>query len=351
MKKILVTGAAGFIGFHLIEALIRKGETVIGLDCINDYYSIDLKLGRLSHSGISKDTIEYNKLVPSSKSSNYQFIKLKLEDDENLDKLFAEQAFTHVINLAAQAGVRYSIENPRAYVSSNIVGFVNILEACRHHKIEHLSYASSSSVYGLNESMPFSLDNNVDHPVSLYAASKKSNELMAHSYSHLYGLPTTGLRFFTVYGPWGRPDMAYFLFTDAILNDKPIKVFNNGKMSRDFTYIDDIVEGVMRVNDVAPEGDPDWSGQNPNSGSSKAPYRIYNIGNNQPVKLMDFISIIEECLGKSAEKIFMPMQDGDVVSTYADVKALMNDFDYKPSTPLKKGVTAFVNWYREFYKV
>jgi len=351
MKKILVTGAAGFIGFHLIEALIRKGETVIGLDCINDYYSIDLKLGRLSHSGISKDTIEYNKLAPSSKNSNYQFIKLKLEDDENLDKLFAEQAFTHVINLAAQAGVRYSIENPRAYVSSNIVGFVNILEACRHHKIEHLSYASSSSVYGLNESMPFSLDNNVDHPVSLYAASKKSNELMAHSYSHLYGLPTTGLRFFTVYGPWGRPDMAYFLFTDAILNDKPIKVFNNGKMSRDFTYIDDIVEGVMRVNDVAPEGDPDWSGQNPNSGSSKAPYRIYNIGNNQPVKLMDFISIIEDCLGKSAEKIFMPMQDGDVVSTYADVKELMNDFDYKPSTPLKKGVTEFVNWYKEFYKV
>ncbi len=310
-----------------------------------------MKLGRLSHSGISKDTIEYNKLAPSSKSSNYQFIKLKLEDDENLDKLFAEQAFTHVINLAAQAGVRYSIENPRAYVSSNIVGFVNILEACRHHKIEHLSYASSSSVYGLNESMPFSLDNNVDHPVSLYAASKKSNELMAHSYSHLYGLPTTGLRFFTVYGPWGRPDMAYFLFTDAILNDKPIKVFNNGKMSRDFTYIDDIVEGVMRVNDVAPEGDPDWSGQNPNSGSSKAPYRIYNIGNNQPVKLMDFISIIEDCLGKSAEKIFMPMQDGDVVSTYADVKELMNDFDYKPSTPLKKGVTEFVNWYKEFYKV
>ena len=351
MKKILVTGAAGFIGFHLVEALIRKGETVIGLDCINDYYSIDLKLGRLSHSGISKDTIEYNKLAPSSKNSNYQFIKLKLEDDENLDKLFAEQAFTHVINLAAQAGVRYSIENPRAYVSSNIVGFVNILEACRHHKIEHLSYASSSSVYGLNESMPFSLDNNVDHPVSLYAASKKSNELMAHTYSHLYGLPTTGLRFFTVYGPWGRPDMAYFLFTDAILNDKPIKVFNNGKMSRDFTYIDDIVEGVMRVNDVAPEGDPDWSGQNPNSGSSKAPYRIYNIGNNQPVKLMDFISIIEECLGKSAEKIFMPMQDGDVVSTYADVKELMNDFDYKPSTPLKKGVTEFVNWYKEFYKV
>ena len=351
MKKILVTGAAGFIGFHLVEALIRKGETVIGLDCINDYYSIDLKLGRLSHSGISKDTIEYNKLAPSSKNSNYQFIKLKLEDDENLDKLFAEQAFTHVINLAAQAGVRYSIENPRAYVSSNIVGFVNILEACRHHKIEHLSYASSSSVYGLNESMPFSLDNNVDHPVSLYAASKKSNELMAHTYSHLYGLPTTGLRFFTVYGPWGRPDMAYFLFTDAILNDKPIKVFNNGKMSRDFTYIDDIVEGVMRVNDVAPEGDPDWSGQNPNSGSSKAPYRIYNIGNNQPVKLMDFISIIEDCLGKSAEKIFMPMQDGDVVSTYADVKELMNDFDYKPSTPLKKGVTEFVNWYKEFYKV
>ena len=351
MKKILVTGAAGFIGFHLVEALIRKGETVIGLDCINDYYSTDLKFGRLSHSGISKDTIEYNKLAPSSKNSNYQFIKLKLEDDENLDKLFAEQAFTHVINLAAQAGVRNSIENPRAYVSSNIVGFVNILEACRHHKIEHLSYASSSSVYGLNESMPFSLDNNVDHPVSLYAASKKSNELMAHTYSHLYGLPTTGLRFFTVYGPWGRPDMAYFLFTDAILNDKPIKVFNNGKMSRDFTYIDDIVEGVMRVNDVAPEGDPDWNGQNPNLGSSKVPYRIYNIGNNQPVKLMDFISIIEECLGKSAEKIFMPMQDGDVVSTYADVKELMNDFDYKPVTPLNKGVTEFVNWYREFYKV
>ncbi len=351
MKKILVTGAAGFIGFHLVEALMRKGETVIGLDCINDYYSIDLKLGRLSHSGISKDTIEYNKLVPSSKNSNYQFIKLKLEDDENLDKLFAEEAFTHVINLAAQAGVRYSLENPRAYVSSNIVGFVNILEACRHHKIEHLSYASSSSVYGLNESMPFSLDNNVDHPVSLYAASKKSNELMAHTYSYLYGLPTSGLRFFTVYGSWGRPDMAYFLFTDAILNGKPIKVFNNGEMSRDFTYIDDIIEGVIRVNDIPAVENPKWSGQNPDPSSSKAPYRVYNIGNNSPVKLMDFITTIEECLGKKAEKIFMPMQPGDVVSTYADVSGLINDFSYKPDTSLKTGVTEFVSWYKTFYKV
>lgn len=351
MKKILVTGAAGFIGFHLVEALMDKGETVIGLDCVNDYYSTDLKFGRLGHSGISENAIEYNKLVTSSKNSNYKFIRLNLEDDKNLDKLFSEQAFTHVINLAAQAGVRHSIENPRAYISSNVVGFLNILEACRHHKIEHLSYASSSSVYGLNEAMPFSLQNNVDHPVSLYAASKKSNELMAHTYSHLYGLPTTGLRFFTVYGAWGRPDMAYFLFTDAILNDRPIEVFNNGEMSRDFTYIDDIVQGVIMVNDVAPKGNSDWSGQNPSPASSKAPYRIYNIGNNSPVRLMDFIAIIEGCLGRKAQKVFMPMQDGDVVSTYADVKELMNDFSYKPSTPLEHGVAEFVNWYKEFYKV
>ena len=351
MKKILVTGAAGFIGFHLVNALLKRGDEVVGLDSINDYYDPALKYGRLNECGIAKDKVAYNELVTSEKFPGYRFVKMNLEDGEQLDKLFAAESFTHVINLAAQAGVRYSIENPRAYVNSNIVGFVNILEACRHNKVGHLSYASSSSVYGLNESMPFSVENNVDHPVSLYAASKKSNELMAHTYSHLYGLPTTGLRFFTVYGAWGRPDMAYFLFTDAILNNRPIKVFNDGKMSRDFTYIDDIVEGVMRVSDNPAKGNADWSGQQPDPATSKAPYAIYNIGNNSPVKLMDFIEVIESCLGKEAEKIFMPMQSGDVVSTYADVQKLIDDFDYKPATDLKDGVKVFVDWYKEFYKV
>ena len=268
-----------------------------------------------------------------------------------MHKLFEDEKFDTVVNLAAQAGVRYSIENPRAYVDSNIVGFVNILEACRHTKVKHLSYASSSSVYGLNETMPFSVQHNVDHPISLYAASKKSNELMAHTYSHLFGLPTTGLRFFTVYGPWGRPDMALFLFTKAILEKKPINVFNNGEMSRDFTYVDDIVEGITRVNDNHPTGNESWSGANPDPSTAKAPYTIYNIGNNAPVKLMDFVGIIEKCLGKEAEKNFMPMQAGDVSATYADVQTLIDNLGYKPNTSLETGVGNFVNWYREFYKV
>ncbi|MFY0593229.1 NAD-dependent epimerase [Roseivirga sp.] len=351
MKKILVTGAAGFIGYHLVKNLISKGETVIGLDSINDYYDPNLKYGRLRESGIQKENIVYNSLVTSSKHPKYSFIKLKLEDHEGLNQLFNKQHFTHVINLAAQAGVRYSIENPRAYIDSNIVGFLNILEACRHFNISHLSYASSSSVYGLNEKVPFKVQHNVDHPISLYAASKKSNELMAHTYSHLFNLPTTGLRFFTVYGPWGRPDMAYYLFTDAILNNRPIKVFNDGLMSRDFTYIDDIVEGIIRVNNTAPIGDENWSGMLPNPDSSKAPYRVYNIGNSSPIKLMDFIETIESNLGRKAKKQFMPMQPGDVVSTYADTKELTNDFDYKPNTPLNDGVKEFVNWYKEFHNI
>ncbi len=350
-RKILVTGAAGFIGHHLVKRWIAEGEEVVGLDNINDYYDPALKYGRLRECGIDRERIEDKLPLASNSFLNYRFRKMNLTDSEGLNRLFEKEQFTHVVNLAAQAGVRYSIENPKAYIDSNIVGFANILEACRHYKIEHLTYASSSSVYGLNESMPFSVENNVDHPVSLYAATKKSNELMAHSYSHLYGLPTTGLRFFTVYGSWGRPDMAYFLFTDAILNGKPIKVFNNGEMSRDFTYIDDIIEGVIRVNDIPAVENPKWSGQNPDPSSSTAPYRVYNIGNNSPVKLMDFIITIEECLGKKAEKIFMPMQPGDVVSTYADVSGLINDFSYKPNTSLKTGVTEFVSWYKRFYNV
>ena len=351
MAKILVTGAAGFIGFHLSKKLLDRGDEVVGLDIINDYYDLRVKYGRLTLLGIHKDDIEYNKPVRSASYDNFQFVKLGLEDREGLEQLFASQAFDKVVNLAAQAGVRYSLENPQAYIDSNIIGFTNILEACRHYKIKHLSYASSSSVYGLNETMPFSVRHNVDHPISLYAASKKSNELMAHTYSHLFGLPTTGLRFFTVYGPWGRPDMALFLFTKAILEDNPINVFNNGNMQRDFTYVDDIVEGITRVNDNPPKGNADWSGKTPDPSSSKAPYKVYNIGNNNPVKLMDFVEIIEKHLGKVAEKNLMPMQPGDVAATYADVSDLMNDMGYKPNTSLDHGVGEFIKWYREFYKV
>lgn len=350
-RKILVTGAAGFIGYHLVKRWVSEGEEVVGLDNINDYYDPVLKFGRLKECGINNQNIQDNLSLASSFFSNYRFVKADLTDSEGLNRLFETERFTHVVNLAAQAGVRYSIENPKAYIDSNIVGFANVLEACRHYQIQHLTYASSSSVYGLNESMPFSVKNNVDHPISLYAATKKSNELMAHSYSHLYGLPTTGLRFFTVYGSWGRPDMAYFLFTDAILNNKPIKIFNNGEMSRDFTFIGDIVQGVIRVNDNPALGNSNWKARTPNPSSSKAPYKVYNIGNNSPVRLMDFVTTIEECLGKKAEKIFMPMQPGDVVSTYADVNGLINDFDYKPNTPLKEGVAQFVHWYKEFYKI
>ena len=348
--KILVTGTAGFIGFHLAQRLIARGDEVVGLDSVNDYYDPAIKYGRLTKTGIDKSQIEYNKLVSSSQHDNYRFIQLKLEDKENLDALFAEQKFDRVCNLAAQAGVRYSLINPQAYIDANIVGFVNILEACRHNDIQHLAYASSSSVYGLNESMPFSTRDNVDHPVSLYAASKKSNELMAHTYSHLFGLPTTGLRFFTVYGPWGRPDMALFLFTKAILEGKPIDVFNHGKMRRDFTFVDDIVEGVIRVIDHPPKGKPDWSGKSPNPSCSKAPYKIYNIGNSSPVELMDFIKAIEKALGKEAEKNMMPLQPGDVPATWADVSDLVEDLDYQPATTVQEGVDRFMAWYKEFYE-
>ncbi|MCE7995887.1 MAG: NAD-dependent epimerase [Roseivirga sp.] len=351
MAKTLITGTAGFIGFHLAKKMLERGDEVVGLDSINDYYDLRVKYARLEQTGIDKADIQYNELVQSSKYPGYRFIQLKLEDGAALNELFEREQFDTVINLAAQAGVRYSLENPKAYVDSNIIGFVNILEACRHNGVKHLSYASSSSVYGLNETRPFSVQHNVDHPISLYAASKKSNELMAHTYSHLFGLPTTGLRFFTVYGPWGRPDMALFLFTKAILENKPINVFNNGNMSRDFTYVDDIVEGVTRVNDNPPGGNVNWSGADPDPSTSKAPYTVYNIGNNAPVKLMDFVAIIEKCLGREAEKNFMPMQPGDVSATYADVQSLIDNLGYQPDTPLETGVSNFVTWYREFYNV
>ncbi|PHS56352.1 MAG: NAD-dependent epimerase [Sulfurimonas sp.] len=354
--KILVTGTAGFIGSHLAIKLLERGDELVGLDNINDYYDQSVKYGRLQRSGIiaelkDGETIEYNELLKSIKYENYKFIKLNLEDKENLNKLFEDEKFDTVINLAAQAGVRYSLTNPLAYVQSNILGFVNLLEACRHNKIKNLSYASSSSVYGLNEAQPFSTSSNVDHPMSLYAASKKSNELMAHTYSHLYNIPTTGLRFFTVYGPWGRPDMALYLFTKAIIEDKPIDVFNHGNMQRDFTYIDDIVEGIIRVNDNAPKGNKNWDGKNPDPSSSPAPYKIYNIGNNNPVKLMDFIEALEKKLGKTAKKNMLPIQAGDVPSTYANVEDLIADLDYKPQTSIEDGINNFVDWYVDFFKV
>lgn len=333
--KILVTGTAGFIGYHLAKKLLERGDEVVGLDNINDYYDINLKYARLSELGIEKDLILESKLVVSNKFPKHKFIKINLEDTEEVNKLFKIEKFDAVCNLAAQAGVRYSIENPHAYIQSNVVGFMNILEACRNFQVKNLSYASSSSVYGTNTSQPFKTTDKTDTPVSLYAATKKSNELMAHTYSHLYGIQTTGLRFFTVYGPWGRPDMAPMLFTDAILNDRPIKVFNHGNMSRDFTYIDDIVDGVIKVIDNPIHGTP--------------PFKIYNIGNNSPVQLLDFIKTIETAIGKEAVKNFMPMQDGDVVSTFADVSDLMEDFGYKPDTNLAVGIKEFVTWYKNFY--
>lgn len=349
--KILITGAAGFIGFHLSKRFLDRGDEVVGLDSINDYYDINLKYGRLNHMGIDHTRVEYNKIVNSSKYPNYRFIKLQLKDKENINALFKKEGFDNVCNLAAQAGVRYSLTNPHAYIDANITGFLNILEACRFNPVKHLFYASSSSVYGLNENMPFSTKNNVDHPVSLYAASKKANELMAHTYSNLFGIPTTGLRFFTVYGPWGRPDMALFIFTKAILEGKPIDVFNHGEMRRDFTYVDDIVEGLVRVNDHPPSVNPYWSGAQPDPSSSKAPYKIYNIGNSSPVKLLDFIEALEESLGKKAIKNLMPIQSGDVPATWADVSDLTADLNYKPFTPVRKGIDNFVHWYREFYKL
>jgi UDP-glucuronate 4-epimerase len=349
--KILITGTAGFIGFHLAQKLIMCGYKVIGLDCINDYYDQKVKYGRLKYAGINQEEIEYNKVIQSSKSVNYSFIKLNLEDKKNLDKLFLIEKFDAVCNLAAQAGVRYSIENPMAYIDSNIIGFMNILESCRHNGVKNLSYASSSSVYGLNELHPFSTSKNVDHPMSLYAATKKSNELMAHTYSHLYGISTTGLRFFTVYGPWGRPDMALFLFTKAALEGKAINVFNQGEMLRDFTYVDDIVEGVKRIIENPAKSDTSWSGKRPDPSGSSAPYKIYNIGNNDPVKLMDFILAIENTLGIKIKKNMMPLQAGDVPATYANVDDLVKNLDYKPSTTIQEGIDNFIIWYKDFFNV
>lgn len=334
--RILVTGTAGFIGSTLAIRLLERGDEVIGVDNVNDYYDSNLKEARLDRLKA------YDKFTE---------LRISLEDKASIDKTFEDFKPQKVVNLAAQAGVRYSLENPQAYIDANIVGFTNILEGCRHHKVEHLVYASSSSVYGANESMPFSVHDNVDHPVSLYAASKKANELMAHTYSHLFALPTTGLRFFTVYGPWGRPDMALFMFTKNIIEGKPIDVFNYGKHQRDFTYIDDIVEGVIRTLDHTAQPNPDWSGKQPDSATSKAPYRIYNIGSNNPCELLRYIEIIEECVGKKAIKNMLPLQPGDVPATYADVEALIKDVDYKPSTSIEEGVAKFVDWYRDFYKV
>lgn len=333
---ILVTGAAGFIGFHLCKRFLNAGYKVLGLDNLNNYYSVQIKKDRLSQL---------------EQFTSFDFSPLSLEDAKGLEGLFSKYCFTHVINLAAQAGVRYSLENPRAYVDSNIVGFVNILECCRHYNVQHLVFASSSSVYGLNTKMPFSVHDNVDHPISLYAASKKANELMAHTYSYLYQLPCTGLRFFTVYGPWGRPDMALFLFTRAILEHKPIQVYNHGQMQRDFTYIDDIVEGVFRITFKQPQPNPDWSGSRPDPGSSPAHYKIYNIGNNNSVELEYFIHVLEERLGIKAQKQYLPLQPGDVPATYADVHDLQTDVGFSPNTPIELGISHFIDWYKKYYSL
>lgn len=336
MAKILVTGAAGFIGYHTSERLLARGDEVVGLDIVNNYYDPTLKEARIARL---------------SAKPGFRLFRMDLADRDGVARLFREERFDRVINLAAQAGVRYSITNPHAYIESNLVGFINILEGCRHTGVQHLTYASSSSVYGANTAMPFSVHQNIDHPVSLYAATKKANELMAHTYSHLYGLPTTGLRFFTVYGPWGRPDMAMFLFTKAILEGKPIDVFNHGKMQRDFTYIDDIVEGVIRTNDHTAEPNPEWNSDAPDPATSKAPYRIYNIGNNNPVELMYLIETIEKSLGRVAEKRMLPLQPGDVPATYANVDALVRDVGFAPKTPIETGVANFVAWYREYFQI
>ncbi len=336
-RKALVTGAAGFIGYHLSERLLKDGWQVVGYDNVNDYYDVSLKEARLERLGSHK---------------GFTFVRADLENREVMEQTFHDHTFDVVVNLAAQAGVRYSIENPRAYIDSNIVGFLNILEGCRHHNIDHLIYASSSSVYGANTTIPWSVHHNIDHPMSLYAATKKSNELMAHTYSSLYGLPTTGLRFFTVYGPWGRPDMALFIFTKAILKNEPIKVFNNGNMTRDFTYVDDIVESITRLIDRGPaQVNLEWSGDHPDPGTSYCPYKIYNIGNNSPVKLMDFIEAIEDATGKKAIKEFLPLQAGDVPTTYADSSDLIKDVGFRPNTDVTDGIQRFVKWYREFFKI
>ena len=349
--KVLVTGTAGFIGSYTAGRLAERGDDVVGIDNINDYYDVNLKYGRLERDGIGRRKAEAGEWVQSERLPNYRFRRMDLENRGAMEELFEKEHFETVCHLAAQAGVRYSLVNPYSYVDANVVGFIHILECCRHHSIKHLVYASSSSVYGLNEKYPFSVRDNVDHPISLYAATKKANELMAHTYSHLYGLPTTGLRFFTVYGPWGRPDMALFLFTRAILEGKPIDVFNHGKMKRDFTYVDDIVTGVVKVLDKRPQGDPQWSGKKPNPSRSRAPYRLYNIGNNSPVELMAFIEAIEKALGRKAKKNMLPMQPGDVPATWADVDDLVLDFGYSPTVKVEEGVERFVKWYRDFYGI
>lgn len=333
-RQALVTGAAGFIGFHLCKRLLQEGYKVIGIDNLNDYYDVNLKTARLKQ-------IEGKE--------NFSFIKIDIADRAAMTQLFSSNGFDIVVHLAAQAGVRYSIKNPYAYINSNIIGFMNILECCRHSKVKHLVFASSSSVYGANTKMPFSVHHNVDHPVSLYAATKKANELMAHTYSSLYNLPCTGIRFFTVYGPWGRPDMAYFMFTKAILEGKPIDVFNYGKMKRDFTYIDDIVDGVAKVMAKIPEPNPHWDSNNPDSATSYAPYKLYNIGNNNPVELLKFIEVLEECLGKKADKKLLPMQLGDIPATYADIDDLSRDVGFKPATSIEEGIKTFVKWYKWYY--
>lgn len=348
--KVLVTGTAGFIGFHVAETLLQRGDEVVGLDVINDYYELRLKYGRLEKSGILEEMIVPDQLVQSKVHPKYRFIKADLANRELLMELFKNEQFDVVVNLAAQAGVRYSLTNPQAYLHSNFTGFFNLLEACRNFPVKHLVYASSSSVYGLNEHMPFSEKDGVNHPISLYAASKKSNELMAHTYSHLFRIPSTGLRFFTVYGPWGRPDMALFLFTRSILEGKPIQVFNDGNMQRDFTYIDDIVQGVIKVIDSPARADDSWNGAEPDPSASSAPYRVYNIGNSAPVKLMDFIKALETALGKEAVKDYQPLQMGDVLATWADTSQLQDDLGYKPTTSVDKGVKLFVDWYKTFYK-
>lgn len=347
--KILVTGAAGFIGFHLTRRLAGDGVEVIGLDNINDYYSTALKYDRLAELGVLKSNIFQNELVGSTLFKNIRFIKADLEDKSVIDRLFREENFDVVVNLAAQAGVRHSLKNPYRYIDSNITGFLNILEAARDHTLDHLVYASSSSVYGANTNMPFSTSDNVDHPMSLYAASKKANELMAHTYSNLFKVPTTGLRFFTVYGPWGRPDMALFLFTKAMLNGEPINVFNHGEMQRDFTYVDDIVEGIVRLIPKPPSPNKDWTGNDPDPATSFAPYRIFNIGNSSPVKLMDFISEIEKQLEKKAIKKMLPMQPGDVPKTWANVDDLFEYIDFKPKVGIEEGIKSFVNWYKDYF--
>lgn len=350
--KVLITGTAGFIGFYVAERLAELHYDIIGVDNINTYYDTALKHGRLKASGIDTELLQDNQPVCSTKYPNYSFIKLDISDRTQMENLFQTYQFDVVCHLAAQAGVRYSITNPHDYALSNLSGFLNILEGCRStHTIKHLVYASSSSVYGLNSDTPFSVHHNADHPVSLYAASKKSNEMMAHSYSHLYNIPTTGLRFFTVYGPWGRPDMAYFKFADSIINGRPIDVYNNGEMKRDFTYVDDIVEGIIRVLDKPATVNPAWDSAHPDPATSSAPYRIYNIGNSSPVKLMDFIEALENAIGKKAVKNMLPMQAGDVLSTDADMTDLEKEFNYQPQTDIQSGINRFVGWFREFYRV